>query len=272
MTTQPQQAAAKQNIEGIKHIVAIASGKGGVGKSTVAANVAVALAQSGAAVGLLDADIYGPNAAIMLGVEGSTIHVQQGPKGQSLEPIVNHGVKLVSTSFFVRPDQAISWRGPMLTKLIRQFFADVTWGELDYLIVDLPPGTGDAQLTIANSFPITGAVIVTTPQKVALADARRGLKMFERLNVPIFGVVENMSYFIPPDLPDRRYDIYGSAGGEHAAKTLEAPLLGCIPIEIEVRVSGDAGKPIVLAQPASASAQALEQITQQITVAVTDLA
>ena len=229
MTTQPQPAPAPQGIEGIKHIVAIASGKGGVGKSTVAANVAVALAQSGAQVGLLDADIYGPNAAIMLGVEGNTINVQQGPKGQSLEPIVNHGVKLVSTSFFVRPDQAVSWRGPMLTKLIRRFFSDVAWGKLDYLVVDLPPGTGDAQLTIASSFQITGAVIVTTPQNVALADARRGLKMFERLNVPILGVVENMSYFIPPDLPDRRYDIYGSAGGGKCRQNPRSTIAGLHP-------------------------------------------
>ena len=257
MTTQHEPSSPHQSIDGVKHIVAIASGKGGVGKSTIAANVAVALAQSGAQVGLLDADIYGPNAAIMLGLEGETLTSHQGAEVQTLEPNVNHGVKLVSSSFLVPPDRAVMWRGPMLSKLIRRFFADVAWGELDYLIVDLPPGTGDVQLTIAKSFPITGAVIVTTPQKVALADARRGLKMFERLNVPILGVVENMSG-----------EFFGTGAGEILAAQNETEYFGTIPMDANVRLGGDSGSPIVMAYPDSAAAQAFADVASKVAARV----
>ncbi len=247
-------------IDGVKNIIAISSGKGGVGKSTVSINVAVALAQLGARVGLIDSDIYGPNAPIMLGLTGTKAKM---PEGGKLIPPSNHGVKVVSMAFFIEPDQPLPWRGPMLNGVIRQFLYEVDWGELDYLIVDLPPGTGDAQLTLAQAVPMAGAVIVTTPQDVAIADARKGLRMFEKFTT-ILGVVENMSYFIPPDMPDRQYDIFGSNGGQKLAAELQIPLLGCIPLEIPVRVGGDAGQPIVVAAPKSAAAQALVSIAEAI--------
>lgn len=270
----PQQKALpdRQGIEGVKNILAVSSGKGGVGKSTVAVNVAVALAQAGAKVGLLDADIYGPNAPTMLGLADAGIMVQEGTQGQVLNPAFNHGVKLVSMGFLIDPDQPVIWRGPMLNGIIRQFLYQVHWGELDYLIVDMPPGTGDAQLTLIQAVPMAGAVIVTTPQTVSLIDARRGLKMFQQLKVPVLGIVENMSYFIPPDLPDRQYDIFGSEGGKTASQELDVPLLGCIPLELSLRAGGDRGLPIVAADPASASAQALTAIAQQIAARVSVVA
>jgi ATP-binding protein involved in chromosome partitioning len=266
----PQQKGLpdRAGIDGVKNIVAISSGKGGVGKSTVAVNVAVALAQAGAKVGLIDADIYGPNTPTMLGLEGAKAIVQQGPQGEVLEPAFNHGVKLVSMGFLIDKDQPVIWRGPMLNGIIRQFLYQVQWGDLDYLIVDMPPGTGDAQLTMAQAVPMAGAVIVTTPQTVALLDSRRGLKMFQQLGVPVLGIVENMSYFIPPDLPDKQYDIFGSAGGEKTAQELQIPLLGCVPLEISLRQGGDRGIPIVLADPESASAKALTAIAQQVAAKV----
>ena len=185
-----------------------------MGKSTVAVNLAVALAQVGAQVGLIDADIYGPNAPMMLGLETANVVVQQGAQGEILEPAFNHGVKMVSMGFLIDRDQPVIWRGPMLNGVIRQFLYQVNWGDLDYLVIDLPPGTGDAQLTLAQAVPMAGAVIVTTPQNVALSDARRGLRMFQQLKVPVIGIVENMSYFIPPDMPEKQYDIFGSGGGE----------------------------------------------------------
>jgi ATP-binding protein involved in chromosome partitioning len=258
----PQQKALpdRTGIAGVKNIIAISSGKGGVGKSTVAANVAVALAQLGAKVGLLDADIYGPNAPLMLGL--SHIRLEANADGV-LEPAFNHGVSLVSMAFLIDRDQPVIWRGPMLNGIIRQFLYQVAWGELDYLIVDLPPGTGDAQLTLAQAVPMAGAVIVTTPQTVAVADARKGLRMFEKFT-KVLGIVENMSYFIPPDMPDRQYDIFGSDGGEKFATELGVPLLGRIPLEIPVRTGGDTGIPIVIAQPESASAKALVDIARSI--------
>lgn len=266
----PQQKGLpdRTGIAGVKNILAISSGKGGVGKSTVAVNVAVALAQMGAKVGLIDADIYGPNAPMMLGLEGSTVTVRQGEQGEIIEPAFNHGVKLVSMGFLISKDQPVIWRGPMLNGVIRQFLYQVEWGDLDYLIVDMPPGTGDAQLTLAQAVPMSGAAIVTTPQSVALSDSRRGLKMFQQLNVPILGIVENMSYFIPPDMPDKQYDIFGSQGGAKAAEELQVPLLGCVPLEISLREGGDRGIPIVLADPDSASAKALVAIAQQIAARV----
>ena len=254
----------RQGIDGVKNIIAVSSGKGGVGKSTVAVNLAVALAQVGAKVGLIDADIYGPNAPTMLGLEGANVVVQQGAEGEVLEPAFNHGVKMVSMGFLIDRDQPVIWRGPMLNGVIRQFLYQVTWGELDYLVVDMPPGTGDAQLTLAQAVPMAGAVIVTTPQKVALSDARRGLRMFQQLKVPVMGIVENMSYFIPPDMPEKQYDIFGSGGGEKASEELGVPLLGCVPLEMTVREGGDRGIPIVIAEPESASAKALVNIAKVV--------
>nr|WP_326520944.1 Mrp/NBP35 family ATP-binding protein [Leptothoe kymatousa] len=268
----PQQKSSlpdQQGIDNVKNILAVSSGKGGVGKSTVAVNIAVALAKAGAKVGLLDADIYGPNAPIMMGVKDGNVVVRDGTDGQQeLEPAFNHGVKLVSMGFLIDPDQPVVWRGPMLNGIIRQFLYQVQWGELDYLIVDMPPGTGDAQLTMAQAVPMAGVVIVTTPQDVALSDARRGLKMFQQLNVRVLGIVENMSYFIPPDMPDKSYDIFGSGGGAKAAEALGVPLLGCVPLEMPVRSGGDEGKPIVLAQPDSGAAEALTKISQQVAAKV----
>lgn len=267
-TPQQKSLPDRQSIQGIKNIIAISSGKGGVGKSTVAVNVAVALAKTGAKVGLLDADIYGPNAPTMLGLADAKVMVQQGTQGEVLEPAFNYGVKLVSMGFLINPDQPVIWRGPMLNGIIRQFLYQVQWGELDYLVVDMPPGTGDAQLTMAQAVPIAGVVIVTTPQTVSLIDARRGLKMFQQLGVKVLGIVENMSYFIPPDLPDRNYDLFGSGGGEKASQELNVPLLGCVPLEISLREGGDSGVPIVMADPDSASAKALFAIAQQIAAKV----
>jgi ATP-binding protein involved in chromosome partitioning len=267
-TPQQKPIPDRQGIEGVKNIIAISSGKGGVGKSTVAVNVAVALAHAGAKVGLLDADIYGPNTPTMMGLTDAKVSVQQGSQGEVLEPAFNHGVKLASMGFLIDPDQPVIWRGPMLNGIIRQFLYQVQWGDLDYLIVDMPPGTGDAQLTLTQAVPLVGAVIVTTPQTVALVDARRGLKMFQQMQVPVLGIVENMSYFIPPDLPDRHYDIFGSGGGEKTSKELNLPLLGCVPLETGLREGGDRGIPVVLDQPESASAKALTAIAQQIAARV----
>jgi ATP-binding protein involved in chromosome partitioning len=263
-TPQQKSLPDRTGIVGVKNIIAISSGKGGVGKSTVAVNVAVALAQTGAKVGLLDADIYGPNDPTMLGLADAQMIVRSTEKGEVLEPAFNYGIKLVSMAFLISPDQPVIWRGPMLNGIIRQFLYQVQWGELDYLIVDMPPGTGDAQLTLAQAVPMAGVVIVTTPQTVALLDSRKGLRMFQQMNVPVIGIVENMSYFIPPDLPDKQYDIFGSGGGAKTALELGVPLLGCIPLEISTRIGGDRGIPIVVAEPESASAMALNQIARTI--------
>jgi ATP-binding protein involved in chromosome partitioning len=267
-TPKQKELPDQQGIPGIKNILAISSGKGGVGKSTVAVNVAVSLAQLGAKVGLLDADIYGPNTPTMLGLENAKVMVKQAPQGEVLDPVFNYGVKLVSMAFLIDPDQPVVWRGPMLNGIIRQFLYQVDWGELDYLIVDMPPGTGDAQLTMAQAVPMAGAVIVTTPQTVSLLDSRRGLKMFQQLGVNVLGILENMSYFIPPDLPEKSYDLFGSGGGEKASKELGVPLLGCIPLEISLREGGDSGIPIVISDPDSVSAQALKAIASQIAAKV----
>uniref|UniRef100_B8HJJ9 Iron-sulfur cluster carrier protein n=1 Tax=Cyanothece sp. (strain PCC 7425 / ATCC 29141) TaxID=395961 RepID=B8HJJ9_CYAP4 len=267
-TPQQKSLPDRTGIKGVKNIIAVSSGKGGVGKSTVAVNIAVALAQAGASVGMIDADIYGPNAPTMLGLEQAIVEVRKEPQGDVLEPAFNHGVKLVSMGFLIDKDQPVIWRGPMLNGIIRQFLYQADWGDLDYLIVDLPPGTGDAQLTLAQAVPMAGVVIVTTPQTVALLDARKGLRMFQQLGVPVLGLVENMSYFIPPDLPDRHYDIFGSKGGEKMATELGVPLLGSVPLEIQLREGGDQGLPIVLSAPDSASAQALRAIAQQVAAKV----
>ncbi len=245
----------------IRNAVAIASGKGGVGKSTVAVNTAVILAKSGAKVGLLDADIYGPNVPTMMGVD----HLPPAQESK-LSPAEAYGVKVMSIGFLVKPDQPLIWRGPMLHSAIRQFLSDVDWGELDYLIVDLPPGTGDAALSLAQSMPLSGAVIVTLPQQVSLEDARRGLEMFRQLNVPIFGVVENMSYL---ELPDgQRMDIFGAGGGEHLAKDASVPFIGAIPMDPTVRQGGDVGKPVVISHPDSAVAKALTQVAENVAACI----
>jgi len=245
----------------IRNAVAIASGKGGVGKSTVAVNVAVALALKGARVGLLDADIYGPNIPTMMGVD----HLPN-PTDDKLVPAEVYGVKLMSIGFLVKPDQPLIWRGPMLHSAIRQFLTDVEWGELDYLIVDLPPGTGDAALSLAQTLPLSGSVIVTLPQQVSLEDARRGLEMFRQLEVSVFGVVENMSYL---ELPDgTKMDIFGSGGGERLARDAGIPFIGAIPIDAAVREGGDQGTPVVISHPESAVALALNSITEDIAAKV----
>jgi ATP-binding protein involved in chromosome partitioning len=241
----------------VKNAVAIASGKGGVGKSTVAVNVAVSLAQSGASVGLLDADIYGPNIPTMMGVTRLP-----EPLDGKLIPAETFGVKMMSIGFLVKPGQPLIWRGPMLHSAIRQFLADVTWGELDYLVIDLPPGTGDAQLSLMQSIPLSGGVIVTLPQQVSLEDASRGLEMFKVLNVPVLGVVENMSYL---ELPDgTKMDIFGSGGGQQLAQTAGVPFMGTIPIDPTVRIGGDQGIPITVSHPDSASARALRNVAERI--------
>ncbi|HUI88155.1 MAG TPA: Mrp/NBP35 family ATP-binding protein [Anaerolineales bacterium] len=241
----------------IRNAVAVGSGKGGVGKSTVAVNIAVALAQSGARVGLMDADIYGPNIPTMLGVEKLP-----PPKGNKLSPAVAYDVKMISMGLLVKPGQPLIWRGPMLNSAIRQFLADVEWGELDYLIVDLPPGTGDAALSLAQALPLSGAIIVTLPQLVSLEDASRGLQMFRTLEVPILGVIENMSYL---DLPDgTRMDIFGSGGGEQLAQATQSPFLGKVPIDQNVRIGGDSGKPIVISHPDSPVAKSLREIAESL--------
>jgi ATP-binding protein involved in chromosome partitioning len=241
----------------IRNAVAIASGKGGVGKSTVAVNVAVALAQAGARVGLLDADIYGPNIPTMMGVE-----TLPPPTKEKLVPAEAYCVKLMSIGFLVKPDQPLIWRGPMLHSAIRQFLSDVEWGELDYLIVDLPPGTGDAALSLTQSLPLSGGVIVTLPQQVSLEDARRGMEMFKQLNVPILGVVENMSYL---ELADgSRMDIFGTGGGQQLAKEGNVPFLGTIPMDAKVSTGGDSGRPVIVDHPNSPAASALRSIAEVI--------
>jgi ATP-binding protein involved in chromosome partitioning len=217
---------------------------------------------------LLDADIYGPNAPNMMGIGEVELKVDKTGEQDILQPEFNHGVKLVSMAFLIDPDQPVIWRGPMINGIIRQFLYQVNWGELDYLIVDMPPGTGDAQLTMAQAVPMAGAVIVTTPQTVSLLDSRRGLKMFQQLGVNLLGIVENMSYFIPPDMPDKQYDLFGSGGGEKTANELGVSLLGCVPLEIALREGGDSGMPIVISHPESASAKALVNIAKAIAAKV----
>lgn len=266
-TPQQKSVPDRTGVPGVKNIIAVSSGKGGVGKSTVAVNIAAALAQSGASVGMIDADIYGPNVPTMLGLEDAVVEVRKEAHGDVMEPAISQGIKLVSMGFLIDKDQPVIWRGPMLNGIIRQFLYQVDWGNLDYLIIDLPPGTGDAQLTLAQAVPMAGVVIVSTPQNVALLDARKGLKMFQQLGVPILGVVENMSYFIPPDRPETQYDIFGSGGGEKIAQELGVPLIGCVPLEIPVREGGDQGKPIVLSG-SSASALAFKKIATDVAAKV----
>ncbi len=249
-------------LPGIKNTIAVASGKGGVGKSTVAVNLAVALAKEGASVGLIDADIYGPSIPLMLGINEKP-KVFQSKQSMRILPLSNYGIKVMSIGLLVDDNAPVIWRGPMASGAIKQFMTDVEWGELDYLIFDLPPGTGDIQLTLVQTIPLTGAVIVTTPQEVSLIDARKALKMFSRVNVPVLGIVENMSYFIAPDT-GKKYDIFGSGGGSKIAAELEAPFLGGIPIDPRIRIGGDSGVPILYDNPDSDHAAVISDIARHL--------
>lgn len=247
-------------LPGVKNTIAVASGKGGVGKSTVSVNLAVALAKSGASVGLIDADIYGPSIPLMLGIKEKP-KVYQDKTTMKMIPLENYGIKVISIGFLVDDNAPVIWRGPMASGAVKQFMTDVEWGELDYLIFDMPPGTGDIQLTLVQTVPLTGAVIVTTPQEVSLIDARKALQMFTRVNVPVLGVVENMSYFIAPDT-GKQYDIFGTGGGSSLAKELNVPFLGGMPIDPRIRVGGDKGVPIVYDAPGSEYEKVLIQLSQ----------
>ncbi len=245
----------------VKNAIAVGSGKGGVGKSTVSVNVAIALAQSGARVGLMDADIYGPNVPTMMGIEKLP-----PPKANKITPAKAYDVEVISMGLLVKPGQPLIWRGPMLNSAIRQFLSDVEWSELDYLIIDLPPGTGDAALSLAQALPLSGAVIVTLPQLVSLEDASRGLNMFKQLEVPILGVVENMSYL---ELPDgTRMDVFGSGGGMQLALGAQVPFLGQAPMDPNVRIGGDSGKPILVSEPDSPVAKSLREIAEKLAAQV----
>lgn len=233
-------------VPGVKNIIAVASGKGGVGKSTVAANLAISLSKTGAKVGLIDADIYGPSIPILFGVQNERPAARDENGKTYMIPVEKYGIKLLSIGFFTDPKQAVPWRGPMVSSALKQLFNDADWGELDYLVIDLPPGTGDIHITLAQNFPVTGAVIVTTPQQVATADARKGISMFqmEGVKVPVLGIVENMAYFTPADLPDNKYYIFGQGGGQSLAQEFGLPFLGELPLVQSISESGDAGKPV----------------------------
>ena len=254
-----------KSIPGIQNIVAIASGKGGVGKSTVTANLAVTLAKMGFKVGILDADIYGPSIPIMFDVESERpLDVTIDGKSK-MKPVENYGVKVLSIGFFTQPDQAVVWRGPMASKALNQMIFDAAWGELDFMLIDLPPGTGDIHLSIMQALPLTGAVIVSTPQKVALADAKKGVAMFQQdsINVPVLGIIENMAFFTPEELPNKKYYIFGKEGAKHLAEDLQVPFLGEIPLVQSIREAGDIGRPAAL-QTATPLEQAFEKITQNV--------
>ncbi len=264
-------ATAKPNvikgkaIPGIKNIVAVASGKGGVGKSTVTANLAVTLAKMGFKVGVLDADIYGPSIPIMFDVEAEKpLAVNVGGKSK-MKPIENYGVKVLSIGFFTKPDQAVVWRGPMAAKALNQMIFDAHWDTLDFLLLDLPPGTGDIHLSIMQSLPITGAVVVSTPQNVALADAKKGVAMFQQdsINVPVLGIIENMAYFTPDELPENKYYIFGKDGAKNLAEDLKVPFLGALPLVQSIREAGDVGRPAAL-QTATSLEKAFEDITKNV--------
>ncbi|MBX3072353.1 Mrp/NBP35 family ATP-binding protein [Candidatus Obscuribacterales bacterium] len=253
----------KEPIKGVKHIIAVTSGKGGVGKTTVSINLAAALKHLGAKVGILDSDITGPNCPLMLGVGD----YQPKAKDELIIPAENYGIKCMSMAFFVAKDTPLIWRGPMLDKAIRQFLRDVEWGELDYLIVDMPPGTGDAQLSMVQATDMSGGVIVTTPQEVALLDGQKGLAMFRQMNVPVLGFIENMSYFQPPGSSER-FEIFGHGGGKRMAEEYGVPFLGEVPIDISVREGGDQGEPVVACKPESPVSQVFIEIAKQVAAQV----
>jgi len=257
-----------QLIPKVKNVIAVASGKGGVGKSTTSVNVALALAETGARVGLLDADIYGPNIPLMMGIGEKP--EMRGEEGR-IDPLVRFGIKLMSIGFFLDENNPVIWRGPMVHGAIQQFLRDVEWGELDYLVVDLPPGTGDAPLSLSQLVPMSGAVIVTTPQDVALQDVSKGMAMFRRLEVPIIGVIENMSYFVCPNC-DTQHEIFGRGGGEKIAKAYGVPFLGKVPLQPDVRAGGDEGRPVIVTQPDSVAASAFRHVAGAVAQQVSILA
>jgi ATP-binding protein involved in chromosome partitioning len=259
--------AGEQVLPGVKNIIAVVSGKGGVGKSTVSANLALALAEGGAKVGLMDADIYGPSVPIMFGVRGIRPMMKDGGNGKGLiVPLERFGIKLMSIGLLVDDKSAVVWRGPMASSAIKQFITEVDWGELDYLVIDMPPGTGDIHLTMVQTVPVTGVVVVTTPQDVALADAKKGIAMFgqAQINVPIIGLVENMSWFTPAELPENKYYIFGKDGGKKLAEEYEMPLLGQIPLVQSIREGGDAGVPAMVSDDAISKAAFIEFASKTI--------
>jgi len=267
----PKNEIKGKPIPGIQNIVAVASGKGGVGKSTVTANLAVTLAKMGFKVGILDADIYGPSIPIMFDVANERpLSVNVDGKSK-MKPIENYGVKVLSIGFFTRPDQAVIWRGPMASKALNQMIFDAAWGELDFLLLDLPPGTGDIHLSIMQALPITGSVVVSTPQNVALADAKKGVAMFQQdsINVPVLGIIENMAYFTPEELPENKYYIFGKEGAKNLAEDLEVPFLGEVPLVQSIREAGDIGRPAAL-QTATAIEEAFEELTRSVVQQVVD--
>ncbi len=258
-------------LEGVKNIIAISSGKGGVGKSTVTVNLAMALKKSGAKVGIIDADISGPSIPLMFGAETMQPLISQKNGKNMISPIMQYGIKMISIGFLTPPDSAVVWRGPMASQALRQFFGDVDWGELDYILIDLPPGTSDIHLTLVQTVPLTGAVVVTTPQKVALADVNKGISMFRQpqINVPILGIVENMAYFTPAELPNNKYFLFGKDGGKEMAEKYNVPLLGQIPIVQSIREGGDEGRPIMMEdEPITSEAfkATAEALAQQVAI------
>jgi ATP-binding protein involved in chromosome partitioning len=264
-------APKNAQLPNIKHIILVSSGKGGVGKSTVASNLALALSMQGAKTGLLDADIYGPSLPIMFGLEGAKPSTKTVDGKAKIEPIEKWGLKLLSIGFFTDPNQPVPWRGPMASTAVKQLFNDADWGELDYLIVDLPPGTGDIHITIAQGYSISGALVVTTPQNVAVADASKGMAMFlmESINIPILGIVENMAYFTPAELPDNKYYIFGKGGGEYLAQRFEVPFLGEIPLVKSISDAGDNGMPAVLDEESPIAKAFMEisgKVAQQLSI------
>ena len=264
-STQPKNEIKGKPIPGIQNIVAVASGKGGVGKSTVTSNLAVSLSKMGFKVGILDADIYGPSIPIMFDVQNEKPLAVNVDGKSKMKPVESYGVKVLSIGFFTKPDQAVVWRGPMAAKALNQMIFDAAWGELDFLLLDLPPGTGDIHLSIMQSLPITGAVVVSTPQTVALADAKKGVAMFQQdsINVPVLGIIENMAYFTPEELPENKYYIFGKAGAKHLAEDLNIPFLGEIPLVQSVREAGDLGRPAAM-QEATAVEDAFNLITKNV--------
>jgi ATP-binding protein involved in chromosome partitioning len=267
VTTTRDQAPFLPNV---KNIIAVASGKGGVGKSTVSSNLAVALAKTGAKVGLIDADIFGPSIPVMFNCENEQPAMQEVDGKQRIIPIENYGVKLISIGFLAPPDSAVVWRGPMASSALKQFMSDALWGDLDYMIIDLPPGTSDIHLTLVQTVPVTGAIVVTTPQKVAIADAQKGLAMFRQpqINVPVLGIVENMAYFTPEELPENKYFIFGEGGGKNLSEKNNVPLIGQIPIVQSIRESGDSGYPAVLKEGITADAfnTVAENLARQVAI------
>ncbi|MEO8934561.1 MAG: Mrp/NBP35 family ATP-binding protein [Xanthomarina sp.] len=262
---QPKNEIKGKQIPGIQNIIAVASGKGGVGKSTVTSNLAVTLAKMGFKVGILDADIYGPSTPMMFQVENEKPIAVTIDGKSKMKPVESYGVKILSIGFFTKPDQAVVWRGPMASKALNQMIFDAHWGELDFMLIDLPPGTGDIHLSIMQALPLTGAVIVSTPQNVALADAKKGVAMFQQdsINVPVLGIIENMAYFTPEELPDNKYYIFGKEGAKHLAEDLKVPFLGEIPLIQSIREAGDIGRPAAL-QTATPLEAAFEKLTQNV--------